>query len=320
MVARPGVEGVGQAGEERARADPCLRRHRLPLSTPRLAKELVQIAVGDNARGPVGGDAPPAQQDGALAVLDDLLGAMGHQQQGGALSLEVGDALVALGGEVGVPHRQGLVDDEDVRPHGGRHAEGEAHLHAAGVGADRAVEVIANRGEGGDSRQAGGHLLATQAKELAGHEGILSAGEIGVEAHAQFQQGGDPPLDAHPAGGGLGGAGDDLEQGALAGAVDAEDAERLAGRDPEADVTQHPGLVVAGPAGEPLGGARPLARVTLVGLADLLDVKGAHQSSSTSSPTRVRKKRAPRTRAPRVSRPRGRRLAASGQRPSRNKP
>ena len=129
----------------------------------------------------------------------------------------------------------------------GGDAEGQAHLHAARVDAHRLVDVVADFGKGFDLGHQAGNLFDAVAEELAGHEGVLPAGEIGVETHAEFEQGGDAAGDMHAAGGGLGGAGDHLEQGALAGAVDADDADRLAGLDGEVDVLQHPLEAVARP-------------------------------------------------------------------------
>ena len=137
------------------------------------------------------------------------------------------DAVEALVLEVSVAYREGLIDDQHIRAMRGGDAECQAHLHAAGVHAHRLVDVVADFGEGFDLRHQAGDFFDAVAEQLPGHEGVLPAGEIGVEAHAKFEQGGDAAGDVHAAGGGLGGAGDHLEQGALAGAVDADDADRL---------------------------------------------------------------------------------------------
>ena len=160
----------------------------------------------------------------------------------------------------------------------GGDAEGEAHLHAAGVDAHRLVDVVADFGKGFDFGHQAGNFFDAVAEELPGHEGVLPAGEIGVEAHAEFEQGGDAAGDVHAAGGGLGGAGDHLEQGALAGAVDADDADRLAGVDGEVDVLQHPLEAVARLMARrhPFRQPRPAGGVLLVGLAKVGYGDGAH--------------------------------------------
>ena len=50
-----------------------------------------------------------------------------------------------------------------------------------------------------------------------------------MKAGADFQQAGDAAIDRNPAGGGFGDAAEDLEQGRLAGAIAANDADSVAG-------------------------------------------------------------------------------------------
>jgi hypothetical protein len=59
--------------------------------------------------------------------------------------------------EVEIAHGQRLVDDEDVGETR-RHAEREAHLHAARIGAQRLVDVAADLGEALDVRHRRGDL------------------------------------------------------------------------------------------------------------------------------------------------------------------
>ena len=61
-----------------------------------------------------------------------------------------------------------------------------------------------------------------------------------MEAGHHLQQAADAPLDLDLTGGGGGDAREDLEEGALAGAVAADDAEDLALANLEADVAQGP--------------------------------------------------------------------------------
>jgi hypothetical protein len=71
-------------------------------------------------------------------------------EEHGALLLEAAQPPEALLLEVGVAHRQRLVDDEHVRVHMRDHREGEAHGHARGVGLHRLVDELADVGEGED--------------------------------------------------------------------------------------------------------------------------------------------------------------------------
>ena len=65
-----------------------------------------------------------------------------------------------------------------------------------------------------------------------------------MKAGADLEQAADPAFDLDLAAGGGGDAGEDLEQGALAGAVAADDAEDLALADLEAGVAPGPELAV----------------------------------------------------------------------------
>ena len=57
---------------------------------------------------------------------------------------------------------------------------------------------------------------------------VFAAGEFGMEAGADLEEGGDAATGVDAAGGGGGDAAEELEQGALAGAVLADDAEDIA--------------------------------------------------------------------------------------------
>ena len=122
---------------------------------------------------------------------------MGDDEQRCALFAELADAVEALVLEVGIAHRERLVNDQHIRPMRGSDAEGQAHLHAAGVNAHRLVDVVADFGEGFDLGHQAGNFFDAVAEELAGHEGVLPAGEIGVKTHAEFEQGGDAAGDVH---------------------------------------------------------------------------------------------------------------------------
>ena len=81
-----------------------------------------------------------------------------------------------------------------------------------------------------------------------------------MKAHSEFQERRDAAGDRNLTLAGLGRARDELEQRALPGAVAADDSHRLARRDREADVAQHPVQVVARPAGhEPFRQGGPSA-------------------------------------------------------------
>jgi hypothetical protein len=96
------------------------------------------------------------------------------------------------------------------------------------------------------SSNCAGDLRAAHAQNRAVEEDVLAAGQLGVEAGAYLQQRADPAADPAPAAGGLGDAREDLEQGALARAVAADDPHHLAALDLERDVFQRPQVVRMG--------------------------------------------------------------------------
>ncbi|MNV45609.1 hypothetical protein D3C71_1374130 [compost metagenome] len=120
-----------------------------------------------------------------------------------------------------------------------------------------------------------------------------------MKTHAQFQQGGDAAFELNGAAGGLGGAGDHLQQGAFASAVDPDDTHRFSGGNLEGHVLQHPVLVMADrrERDQPFNQSTPAGRVLFIGLAQAGDAYVSHQSSSTISPTLCRNSRRPMTKS-----------------------
>lgn len=203
------------------------------------------VQVDDLAGVAVQGNAPAIDEDGPVAQGVHGGGRVRHEQQRGALLQEAADALKALLLEEDVAHGKCFVHDQDVGPHGGGHGKGQAHLHAAGVGAHGLVDVVANVCKGFDFGHLALQFLGGHACQQAGHVDVLAAGEVALEAHAQFQQRRYAPTQFDAACGGLHDASDELEQGAFARTVDADDAYGLARLDLKADVLQYPmGLVV----------------------------------------------------------------------------
>ncbi|MCY1436243.1 hypothetical protein D9M71_523610 [compost metagenome] len=125
-----------------------LLTHRLALALGEHGVVVVHHFFGLAAHG----HAPVFQEDGGVADRLDRGAVMGHDQQRGAGLAEVADAIEAFVLEVGVAHRQRFVDDQDIRPPRGGHAERQTHLHAAGIGAHRMVDGLADFGEALDFR------------------------------------------------------------------------------------------------------------------------------------------------------------------------
>ena len=94
---------------------------------------------------------------------------------------------------------------------------------------------------------------------------VLAARDLGVEARAELDEGGDPPVHREAAAGGLGDAGHELQQGRLAGAVLADDAEGRALRHLEGDAVERGERLLRPQVGEHAAGEeRALQRPELV--------------------------------------------------------
>jgi hypothetical protein len=116
---------------------------------------------------------------------------MGDKEDGFSLLLEVEEALEAFGLETGVAYGEGFVDDEDFREGVDGDGEGEADEHAAGVGAYGLVDEFADVGVLDDLGF--DVLIPFRLDALDGgiEDDVFPSGEVGVEAGAEFEDGGD---------------------------------------------------------------------------------------------------------------------------------
>jgi hypothetical protein len=230
---------MGGAAGEGARAARGRVRFRVPRGRPGAAAFRPRAEAGVVPRHRlVGGseECRPAvrQQQHALAEPADDLHVVRHEEHGGAGLAHPLDPLHALLLEEDVADAQGLVDDEHVGVEAGEHAEGQADEHAAAVEPDRAVEeAVGDLGERLDLRQFLLRVVGAEGEQAGAVDDVLPAGQVGVQARAKLQEAEHAAGDAERALGGVHGAGEDLEQGALAGPVDADDPERLAAGDLE---------------------------------------------------------------------------------------
>ena len=219
VVAGPGgedilevIQGVGAVRHlTRGNRRRCHCRHGDGL--PLLAEEDVHVPVDYLLGLPFLHHRAVVKQDGLGAVGDDLLPGMGDQQDARATLLQLVETIEAFGLKFGVTNRQGLVHHQDVGPDHRLHGKGQPHRHAAGIGLHRLADEIADVGEVHDVVKTGVHLRLTQAEDRAVHEDVFLAGELRVEAGAEFQQRSDPSPGLDAAFGRVEGAADHLQQG-----------------------------------------------------------------------------------------------------------
>ena len=246
--------------------------------------------VQHEVRRPVLDQPPPIEQEGAPAQGLHGRGVVGDEEDRGPRLLELLDPPDALVLEIRVADRECLVEDQDLGASRGRHREGEAHAHAGRVGPDGLIDVLADLRERLDLRHQAGDLPHREPHELARHHHVLAAAEVRMKAHPQLEQGRHAAPELHLPLGRLGRPREDLEQRALPGAVQADDAHRLPRRDPERDPAERPEGLVPDEASprRPLAEPMPRPRIASIGLAQAGDGELAAHSSSTIGPARCR--------------------------------
>lgn len=128
----------------------------------------------------------------------------------------------------------------------GGNGEGEADVHAGRVALDRGIEELLDTGEIDDLVELALDLGSGHAEDRAVQVDVLPAGQLGMESSADLEQAGDAAMDLDAAGRRFGDPAQDLEQGRLAGAVAADDADAVTLFDLEIDVLERPELLDLG--------------------------------------------------------------------------
>ena len=222
-------------------------------------------------------DPPAVEPDGPLGDALDRGEVVRDEHEGGAGREHRPHAIDAALLEPGVADGEHLVDEQHVGLEEGRDAEAEPHLHAARVELDLAVDGVLELGELDDVVEAGGHHPARQPEQRAVQVDVLAPGQLGVDAGAHLDQRTGAAGDLDPAGVRVHHPGQDLQQRRLARAVDPDQADRLAGLDPEVDVLERPAPAAAAstvPVPLGVGGACPQRLPRRIGPEPLPDVRG----------------------------------------------
>ena len=147
-----------------------------------------------------------------------------HEQDCLPAAPELGELVEALVGESLVADREHLVHEQHVGIDVNRHGEPEPHVHAGRVRLHRRVDELAQLGELDDLVEALLDLALGQPEHDAVDEHVLAAGDFRVKAGAELDERRDAALDRDGAARRLRDAGHQLQCGALAGAVAADDA------------------------------------------------------------------------------------------------
>ncbi len=126
-----------------------------------------------------------------------------------------------------------------------RHRKRQAEIHAARVVLDRRVDEALHLGKSHDLVEFGVDFGALHPKNRPIEIDVLPAGQLGMKAGADLQQGAHSPGDVRFARAGLGHPCQNFEQGALPGAVLADDPQHPSLAHVEGHITQGPDHVLA---------------------------------------------------------------------------
>ena len=190
------------------------------------------------ARRPVEGELPVSQQDCARAEALDGRRVVRDEHDRPAALLELEDLAEALALELLVADREHLVEQEhvDLEVRGDR--EAEPHVHARGVRSHGHVDEPLELRERDDLLQVPVDRGPLEAEDGAVQVDVLAPRELRMEARAELEQRPDSAADRDPPLGRLHDPGDQAEEGRLARAVPADQADRPARLDCERDARE----------------------------------------------------------------------------------
>ena len=184
------------------------------------------------------------QHDTAVTELTDGIHIVGNIQNSASL-LFGGSAhfFQTLFLEGHITNRQDFVHDHDLTIQVGCHGEGQLDIHTGRITLDGGINKLPHLGKFDDVLHLGIDLRLGHAKDGAVHIHIFPAGHFTIEAGTHFQHGSDAAIDVDHAFRRCGDPAQQLQHGAFAGAVAADDAQGFALVHRQIDaVERHKGL------------------------------------------------------------------------------
>ena len=231
---------------------------------------------------------PRVEDHRPLAEGLDRAHVVGDEDERPAGADELAHPLDAAVLEGGVTDRDRLVDDEHVGLEVGGEREAEAELHPRGELLDRLLQRRADPGELDDLVEAAADVVSRQPEDPAVEHHVLAAGQLRVHAGADLDQGTDPAPDPDPPLGRERDPRHELQRGGLAGAVVADDRERLALGDLERQVVDGGDHVARRASADDRGqvvAERSVLAAAAVALRDVVERdRGRHRQTRSAKP------------------------------------
>src|ERR1700730_6379782 len=223
---------------------------------------------------------------------------MGDEQNGLAPAFELAELIQALVREPFVAHRQHFVYEQHVWIDVYGHRKTESHVHPGGIRFHRRVDELLQLGKLHDLVEAPGHFALGEPEHDAVDEDVFAPGDLGMETGAQFDERRDAAPQRHSTRRGPGDAGHQLQRGALARPVAADDAVGLPRRHVERHALQCRKflfrLQILDKAALQQGALerRELLapRIAAIDLRDVDELDGVHTSSANESRSRSNRK------------------------------
>ena len=240
LGARPYRAVAVAAGIERDRGDLDLLRALLGDEARVTGEQAVAELAHDVGRAAVHVEVAVVEHHGAIADVHHGVERVRDEHDRPPVGLELPHAVDAALLERLVADGQHLVDQQHLGIHVDGHREAQPHEHARAVELHLVVHELLELGEAHDVVVYAVRVPFRETEERGVEVDVLAAGELGVEAGAQLQQRRHPPAEADRARRGPQDPGDALQQGRLARAVVADQADRRALLDREGDVAERP--------------------------------------------------------------------------------
>ncbi len=163
---------------------------------------------------------------------------MGNEQNRLAAPAEFAELVETLVRKAFVANGKDFIDEQHVRIDVDRDGETQAHVHAGRVRLDRRVDEVAQLGKLDDIVEAVLDLFLGQAQHDPVDKHVFASRDLGMKSGAEFDERRDAAFDDDRPEGRLRDPRDQLQRGALAGAVAADHAKGRALRDSERDIGQ----------------------------------------------------------------------------------